>query len=481
VVVAAVELPARDRREAASPRAAAFLNLTPDHLDRYANVEAYGAAKLKLAANLVGDDVAVINAGRIRFFWPPRERLAPTHRAVRKASRARAHARRQQAHSSTASSTATSWYALGERYRIDRRAAPRRPPQPRQRARRHPAHASGARISCPTKKCARRWRRSVRCHIACSSVRGKSAASTVLTTTPRPPTSTRSVAGLGRAFTSAVSLLIAAESRQGRLVCADGRHHARQPLPCRGGSSAKPPTRSKGRCAKILRSTSRRIVRASSMDDAVARARRRRAAGRRGRALAGVSSYDMFDNYEHRGRAIRRRRGDAMKEATATTTNLRRRRSTSRCLIPRVAPQHDIVLFAAVLALVGFGIVMVYSASAVYRDAEVRQRHLLLPPRSAVERARPDRDGRRHARRLRRLPSLVVPRSVDSRRFGICSPPCSSSAARINGGRRVVPRRAASRSSRPSCQARASSLPRLLAAKKAEKVRSFTVGFVAST
>jgi len=56
------------------PRAAAFLNLTPDHLDRYAGVEDYGAAKLKLAANLVGDDVAVVNADDA-FFWAAGERL----------------------------------------------------------------------------------------------------------------------------------------------------------------------------------------------------------------------------------------------------------------------------------------------------------------------------------------------------------------------------------------------------------------------
>src|SRR6185369_8967844 len=56
------------------PRAAAFLNLTPDHLDRYAGVAEYGAAKLKLAANLVGDDVAVVNADD-SFFWAAGERL----------------------------------------------------------------------------------------------------------------------------------------------------------------------------------------------------------------------------------------------------------------------------------------------------------------------------------------------------------------------------------------------------------------------
>jgi UDP-N-acetylmuramoylalanine--D-glutamate ligase len=56
------------------PRAAAFLNLTPDHLDRYASVEAYGAAKLKLAANLIADDVVVVNADD-PFFWAAGERL----------------------------------------------------------------------------------------------------------------------------------------------------------------------------------------------------------------------------------------------------------------------------------------------------------------------------------------------------------------------------------------------------------------------
>src|SRR5207247_2071100 len=49
------------------PRAAAFLNLTPDHLDRYATVADYGAAKLRLARNLAGDDVMVVN-GDDAFF-----------------------------------------------------------------------------------------------------------------------------------------------------------------------------------------------------------------------------------------------------------------------------------------------------------------------------------------------------------------------------------------------------------------------------
>jgi UDP-N-acetylmuramoylalanine--D-glutamate ligase len=38
------------------------LNLTPDHLDRYATVEDYGNAKLRLARKLGPDDVMVVNA-----------------------------------------------------------------------------------------------------------------------------------------------------------------------------------------------------------------------------------------------------------------------------------------------------------------------------------------------------------------------------------------------------------------------------------
>jgi UDP-N-acetylmuramoylalanine--D-glutamate ligase len=45
------------------PRAAAFLNLTPDHLDRYGTMDAYGAAKMNIARNMRRDDVFVMPAG----------------------------------------------------------------------------------------------------------------------------------------------------------------------------------------------------------------------------------------------------------------------------------------------------------------------------------------------------------------------------------------------------------------------------------
>ena len=55
-----------------------------------------------------------------------------------------------------------------------------------------------------------------------------------------------------------------------------------------------------------------------------------------------------------------------MKEATATTTTTNLKQPIDEPIPAAPSYEHDIVLFAVVLALVGFGIVMVYSASAVY-------------------------------------------------------------------------------------------------------------------
>ncbi len=48
--------------DALHPRGAAFLNLTPDHLDRYATHEAYGLAKRRIFQNQTEADFAVVNA-----------------------------------------------------------------------------------------------------------------------------------------------------------------------------------------------------------------------------------------------------------------------------------------------------------------------------------------------------------------------------------------------------------------------------------
>jgi UDP-N-acetylmuramoylalanine--D-glutamate ligase len=45
------------------PRIAVLLNLTPDHLDRHADLEAYRAAKLRIFENQLAEDVAVVPRG----------------------------------------------------------------------------------------------------------------------------------------------------------------------------------------------------------------------------------------------------------------------------------------------------------------------------------------------------------------------------------------------------------------------------------
>ena len=45
------------------PFAAALLNLTPDHMDRYRGFEEYGAAKARIFMNQIAGDFAVLNAG----------------------------------------------------------------------------------------------------------------------------------------------------------------------------------------------------------------------------------------------------------------------------------------------------------------------------------------------------------------------------------------------------------------------------------
>src|SRR6202011_1269187 len=44
------------------PNIGVFLNLTPDHLDRHASMDAYGAAKARLFKNQTEQDAAVLNA-----------------------------------------------------------------------------------------------------------------------------------------------------------------------------------------------------------------------------------------------------------------------------------------------------------------------------------------------------------------------------------------------------------------------------------
>jgi UDP-N-acetylmuramoylalanine--D-glutamate ligase len=53
------------------PRVAALLNVTPDHLDRYADFSAYRSAKFRIFENQRGTDSAVLNRDDANVFPPP--------------------------------------------------------------------------------------------------------------------------------------------------------------------------------------------------------------------------------------------------------------------------------------------------------------------------------------------------------------------------------------------------------------------------
>jgi UDP-N-acetylmuramoylalanine--D-glutamate ligase len=67
-----------ERIERFRPHVAVLLNVTPDHLDRYATIEEYARAKLRLFENQTADDVAVVHESAVAAGWrPPTGRAAP--------------------------------------------------------------------------------------------------------------------------------------------------------------------------------------------------------------------------------------------------------------------------------------------------------------------------------------------------------------------------------------------------------------------
>jgi UDP-N-acetylmuramoylalanine--D-glutamate ligase len=61
VIVAEISSFQLDTIETFKPRVGVLLNITPDHLDRYPDYEAYAAAKVRLFENQQADDIAVLN------------------------------------------------------------------------------------------------------------------------------------------------------------------------------------------------------------------------------------------------------------------------------------------------------------------------------------------------------------------------------------------------------------------------------------
>jgi len=61
------------------PRVAALLNITPDHLDRYADFEAYRQSKFRIFENQSETDIAVLNRDDPNVFPPPETLKARQH------------------------------------------------------------------------------------------------------------------------------------------------------------------------------------------------------------------------------------------------------------------------------------------------------------------------------------------------------------------------------------------------------------------
>ena len=173
-------------------------------------------------------------------------------------------------------------------------------------------------------------------------------------------------------------------------------------------SSASRPTPSPRRSA-----TSVPVRRAATMDEAVRIARRR--SPRPGDAVLlspACSSFDMFRDYKHRGdefvRAVARSGGAPRRGRRAMIGSLRNVRRTVELQLaapldakPSAAGASrpvDPVLAATVVALIGFGVVMVYSASAVQATVQYHD-PAVLPEASGRLRGRGPRrrSGRRAA------------------------------------------------------------------------------------
>jgi len=67
------------------PNVGVLLNITPDHLDRYSGFEAYRASKFRLFENQTSQDIAVLNADDPQVFPPLRQLPAPVRLFSRKA------------------------------------------------------------------------------------------------------------------------------------------------------------------------------------------------------------------------------------------------------------------------------------------------------------------------------------------------------------------------------------------------------------
>ena len=281
-------------REKLHPRAAAFSEphaRSPRSLPR---ASPYGAAKLKLAANLIGDDVAVVNADD-EFFWPPPSGCAS----------ARACAPSRRGASSTATAAPSTAFvdggdlvALGERYPIGEL----------QLVGRHNLGNALAAIllmrgnELATYEQVRAALRAFRPLPHRMQLVGERRGLRFYDDSKA--TNVDSVVAGARRLPDAVRA-DRRRARQGRLLRAAGARACATTAAARSCSSARRPTRSSGPARRDIRRRPIPVARAATMEEAVS-ARRRAGAARATPwcCRRPASSYDMFDNYEHRGRVF---------------------------------------------------------------------------------------------------------------------------------------------------------------------------------
>ena len=310
------------------PRVAAVLNITPDHLDRHGSFERYVEAKARILANQTEADCAVLNADdpgaaalaarvRGRVLWFSRLRQDDPRRLRRRGLDRRAAQRARRAHLPGDGRRAARRPQRRERARGDRLRA-----VDGDGARGHPAgHRRVSRRRPPDRARPRRTR-GVAYY---NDSKGTNVDSTIKAL---------------ESFTEPVVLIAGGKGKgQDFAPARPGGARARAPRrPDRGGPRAAP------RSARRGRAPSSRTPR--SMEAAVLAAR---AAARPGDVVLlspACASFDMFDNFEHRG--------DVFKAAVMRLSRLMPRKLTP-----------DLWLFALVVVLVSVGVVMVYSASAI--------------------------------------------------------------------------------------------------------------------